>query len=79
MVDEPPPATVPVAPLNVATDVSADVYVHVPATAELLSVAVGLVSVNGASPYVGAGSVSEPSVGVARLMVMVIGSLVCAS
>ena len=50
MVDEPPPATVPVAPLNVATESRADAYVHVPATDAPLNVAVGLVSVNGASP-----------------------------
>jgi hypothetical protein len=36
IVDEPAPAIVAVAPLKSATDVSADVYDHVPATDALL-------------------------------------------
>ena len=36
MVDEPAPAIVAVAPLKVATEVSADAYPHAPATAEPL-------------------------------------------
>jgi hypothetical protein len=70
---EPAPVTVTVDPDTVATDVRADAYDHVPATS-----AVGFTRSNGASPNTlfGVGRPSVPRVGVARVMVTAIGSLV---
>jgi len=73
IVDDPAPAIVTVESEMVATDVVADPYDHAPATD-----ADGFVRLNAASPNVlfGDGKLREPSVGVARVIVMVIGLLV---
>jgi len=73
IVDDPAPAIVSVEPETVATEVKADAYDHVPATD-----ADGSVRLKAASPYFlfGDGRVRVPSVGVARVIVMVIGLLV---
>lgn len=64
--DDPPPATVVIAPLIVAMDASDDVYDHVPLTDELLYVALGSERTKSASPYVFGSSTRLPSDGVAR-------------
>ena len=72
IVDEPAPAIVAVAPLKSATDVSADVYDQVPDTALPPNVAVGSLNENAGSPNVFVGTLSAPSVSVARETVTVI-------
>ena len=74
--DVPPPVTVAVESSIVATDVWAEEYDQVPATDALSYVALGPVRANAASPKVFVDSASVPRVGVARVTVITIWSLV---